>query len=135
HLALRLGLKAGQSVLDVGCGVGGPMRNIARFSGAGITGITIAPYQIERGREHGKKQGLSHLCEFVEGDFNAMPFEAGRFDAAYTIEACCHAGDRRGPFKEVFRTLKSGGLFAGYDWCMTDAYRPGEADDERIKLG
>jgi sterol 24-C-methyltransferase len=135
HLALRLGLKPGQRVLDVGCGVGGPMRSIARFSQANVTGITIAPYQIERGRAHCAKQGLSHLCELVEGDFNKMPFEEGRFDAAYTIEACCHAGDRRGPFKEVFRTLKKGGLFAGYDWCMTDAYVPGDANHERIKLG
>jgi sterol 24-C-methyltransferase len=135
HLALRLGLKPGHRVLDVGCGVGGPMRSIARFSQANITGITIAPYQIERGRAHCEKQGLSNLCELVEGDFNAMPFEEGKFDAAYTIEACCHAGDRRGPFKEVFRTLKRGGLFAGYDWCMTDSYVPGDENHERIKLG
>jgi sterol 24-C-methyltransferase len=135
HLALRMGLKPGDSVLDVGCGVGGPMRSIARFSQARVTGITIAPYQIERGRRHNEKQGLNHLCEIVEGDFNAMPFEGGRFDAAYTIEACCHAGDRRGPFKEVFRTLKRGGFFAGYDWCMTDAYVAGDPNHERIKLG
>ena len=36
----------GQKVLDVGCGVGGPARNIARFSGADITGITINDYQV-----------------------------------------------------------------------------------------
>nr|XP_010909400.1 cycloartenol-C-24-methyltransferase 1 [Elaeis guineensis] len=30
-LALQLGLKRGMKVLDVGCGIGGPLREIARF--------------------------------------------------------------------------------------------------------
>jgi sterol 24-C-methyltransferase len=135
HLAERLQLRPGMKALDVGCGVGGPMRTIASKSQAHVTGITIAPYQVRRATEKCQRASLSHLCEVVEGDFNAMPFEAGRFDAAYTIEACCHAADRRGPFREVYRTLKPGGLFAGYDWCMTGEYVPGDAAHERIKLG
>ena len=39
-------LSEGTRVLDVGCGVGGPARNIARFSGAEITGVTINEYQV-----------------------------------------------------------------------------------------
>jgi sterol 24-C-methyltransferase len=35
-------------VLDVGCGVGGPARNIARFSRADVTGVTINDYQVKR---------------------------------------------------------------------------------------
>lgn len=135
HLAERLGLKPGLRALDVGCGVGGPMRTIARHSGAHVTGLTIAPYQVERARAHNLKAGLSHLCEPVLGDFNQMTFGPATFDAAYTLEACCHAADRRGPFAEVFRVLKPGALFAGYDWCMTPRYRAGDADHERIKLG
>ncbi len=42
YLAGRLGLNAGDKVLDCGCGVGGPMRNIARFTNARITGITLS---------------------------------------------------------------------------------------------
>ncbi|KIY98794.1 hypothetical protein MNEG_9170 [Monoraphidium neglectum] len=38
YLALRMGLQPGDKVLDVGCGVGGPLREIALFSGAHITG-------------------------------------------------------------------------------------------------
>jgi sterol 24-C-methyltransferase len=38
-----IGLKAGMKVLDVGCGVGGPAREIARFSDANITGSSLAP--------------------------------------------------------------------------------------------
>ena len=40
-LAGKLGLKAGDKVLDCGCGIGGPMRNIARFTRAQITGVTL----------------------------------------------------------------------------------------------
>lgn len=134
-LARRLALKPGMKVLDVGCGIGGPMRNIARFSGASIVGISIAPYHVERGRLHNRRAGLSHLCSLVEGDFNALPFESGSFDGAYTMDACCYASDRRGPFGEVFRVLKPGSFFVGSDWCMTAKYRPGDAEHERIKLG
>ncbi len=134
-LAVRLGLKPGMHVLDVGCGVGGPMRNIARVSGANITGLTINHYQVGRGNQHNEKARLAHLCTLKQGDFLKMPFEDGTFDAAYTIEACCHAADRRGPFGETFRTLKSGALFAGYEWCLTDQYQPGNAEHERVKLG
>lgn len=45
HLCSRLGMKPGMRALDVGCGVGGPMRNMAIFSGAQIDGITINEYQ------------------------------------------------------------------------------------------
>ena len=56
-------------VLDVGCGVGGPAREIAKFTGAHITGITIANYQVQRASSYAQKQGLSHLLDFVQGDF------------------------------------------------------------------
>jgi cyclopropane fatty-acyl-phospholipid synthase-like methyltransferase len=38
-LASRIGIKKGDTVLDVGCGVGGPLRNIARFTGAKVIGL------------------------------------------------------------------------------------------------
>jgi len=41
------------------------------------------------------------------------------YDAAYQIEATCHAPDYVGVYKEILRVLKPGGVFAGYEWCMT----------------
>ncbi len=42
----RLGLNKGSKVLDCGCGIGGPYRNIAEFTGWNITGITLNDYQV-----------------------------------------------------------------------------------------
>jgi sterol 24-C-methyltransferase len=61
HLCSRLGLKPGMRALDVGCGVGGPMRNMAIFSGAKIDGITINQYQVRRGAV-ARRAGPIVLC-------------------------------------------------------------------------
>ena len=58
YVALKLGLKEGMKVADLGCGVGGPLRSIASFSGADITGLTINEYQVKRA-ESITKQTLS----------------------------------------------------------------------------
>jgi sterol 24-C-methyltransferase len=63
HLASRLSLVPGMKVLDVGCGVGGPMRNIAAFSGASVEGITINQYQVNIGNKYNEANGLAHLCK------------------------------------------------------------------------
>jgi len=54
YLALKSQMKSGDKVLDLGCGVGGPLRRIAHLSGAHVTGITISQYQIHRAKTIGK---------------------------------------------------------------------------------
>ncbi|HEV8322120.1 MAG TPA: methyltransferase domain-containing protein [Myxococcota bacterium] len=135
HVALRLGLRPGMKVLDVGCGVGGPMRAIARFCGARVVGINNNDYQVTRGRAHNERAGLGHLCELVKGDFLAMPFEDASFDAAFAIEATCHAPERRAVFAEIARVLRPGAPFVSYEWCMTDRYDPADAAARAIKKG
>jgi sterol 24-C-methyltransferase len=61
-------------VLDVGCGVGGPAREIAKFTGAHITGLNNNNYQIERATNYAHKEGLSNQLDFVKGDFMVSEF-------------------------------------------------------------
>ncbi|KAF3434766.1 hypothetical protein FNV43_RR21852 [Rhamnella rubrinervis] len=117
-----LGSKPGDRVLDVGCGVGGPMRSIAARSGASIVGITINQYQVDRARIHNKKAGLNKLCDVVCGDFLKMPFENDSFDSAYSIEATCHAPKLEEVYKEIYRVLKPGGMYVSYEWVTTELY-------------
>ena len=133
HLSRKLRLAPGMEVLDVGCGVGGPMRNIARHSGARVVGLNNNAYQIERGNRHTRRQKMGRLCSFMKADFMNIPADDGRFDAVYTIEASCHAPDKVALFEELLRVMKPGGVFAGYEWCLTDRYDGSDAEHRRIK--
>lgn len=134
-LALKLGLKPGMRVMDAGCGVGGPMRNIARFSGATIVGVNNNAYQVARSNKLNADAGLSTLCSTVKGDFMNLPFEPNTFDAIYGIEATCHAPDKAACFAQMFRALKDGGVFAVYDWVMTDKYDETNEEHRYVKWG
>lgn len=132
-LAARLGLRAGMTAIDLGCGVGGPMRTIARFSGASVVGVNNNEYQIKRGEKHTQAAGLGGLCRFLKADFMALPLERASVDAAYAIEATCHAPDKLALFREIGRVLKPGAHFVGYEWCLTDRYDPGDAEHRAMK--
>jgi sterol 24-C-methyltransferase len=100
HLCSRLGMKPGVRALDVGCGVGGPMRNMAVFSGATIDGITINEYQVKVGNKYNGMHGLSDICKLTQGDFQNIPWPDATFDVAYAIEATCHSPDRVQVYKD-----------------------------------
>ncbi|WP_420622695.1 sterol methyltransferase [Candidatus Poriferisodalis sp.] len=132
-IAHMLGMQPGMRAADLGCGVGGPLREIARFSGSHIVGVNISTYQLERARKLTDEAGLSHLAEYLESDFTSIDEPEGSFDAIYAIEATCHAPDRGEVFGEAFRLLKPGGCFASYEWCMTDRFDPGDSHHVRLK--
>ncbi|TMW97642.1 hypothetical protein EJD97_005208 [Solanum chilense] len=119
-------------VLDVGCGVGGPMRAIAAHSGANVVGITINEYQVERARAHNKKAGLDSMCEVVCGNFLKMPFDDNSFEGAYSIEATCHAPKLEEVYGEIYRVLKPGSFYVSYEWVTTELYNPDDLEHVEI---
>lgn len=121
--------------MDVGCGVGGPARQMAKFTGANITGITINEYQVERATRYAELEGLSRQLQFVQGDFMSLPFEEETFDAVYAIEATVHAPVLEDVYRQVYNVLKPGGVFGLYEWVMTDAYDDNNLRHRDIRLG
>jgi len=134
YIALKLNLHEGMKCIDLGCGVGGPMRAIARFSGANIIGVNNSDLQIELCKTRAKDENLDNLCDVVKSDFHHTPFENNSIDAAYAIEAECHSPDLTTFFKEVYRVLKPGSLVTGYDWCLTDKYDKNNLQHVQVKM-
>mmetsp|Transcript_12304 Transcript_12304/g.39001 ORF Transcript_12304/g.39001 Transcript_12304/m.39001 type:complete len:370 (+) Transcript_12304:168-1277(+) len=124
--------KPGMKLLDVGCGVGGPLRRVAKHSGSHVTGITINEYQVKRARAHNERAGLADKTTVVQGNFLEMPFADNTFDGVYSIEATCHAPTVEEVYRECFRVLKPGGLYATYEWVTTPLYDPANTEHVRI---
>jgi len=69
-----------ENVVDVGCGVGGSSRHIARKFGASGVGISLSPFQIQTALELTEVAGLGKHLDYVVGDALAMPFATNSFD-------------------------------------------------------
>ena len=131
-LALKLGLSPAMVAADLGCGVGGPLLEITRFSGARIVGVNSNGYQLDRARRYAEEAGLAHLTDFMHCDFLHVDAPDESFDAVYAIEATCCAPDKPSIYGEVFRLLKPGACFANYEYCLTDRFDP--QDPHHLKL-
>ena len=134
-LAESMGLHPGMRVLDVGCGVGGPMRLFAREFGVHVVGLNNNAYQLDKCEAYNRSAGLEHQTELLKGDFMQIPAADASFDSAYQIEATVHAPDKEGVFAEIWRVLRPGGVFGGYEWCMTSGYNARDPDHQEIKKG
>jgi sterol 24-C-methyltransferase len=135
YLAYMTDIKEGMEVLDLGCGVGGPAREIAIFTGANVTGITINQMQVERGNKYSKAAGLEGQVQLQRANMIDLPFPDSSFDAVYTIEAWCCAPDAEKAVSEVYRVLKPGGKFGVYEWVNTPVYDDSNALHRTIRSG
>ena len=106
---------------------------MARQYGASITGLNISEYQLQKCEVYNKKSGLDELCHVLHGDFMEIPAEDESFDAVYHIEAIAHAPIKQTVYDELFRILKPGSMFAGFEWCMTPAYDANNLEHREIK--
>jgi len=132
-IAQAIGLKAGDSVLDLGCGRGRVAAHMATaISGAKVTGINIDPNQIGQARKFSAERMLPN--EFVVQDFNQLPlpFKDGQFDAFYQIQALSLCKDLPALFKEIYRVVKPGARISLLDWVSLPAYDP--TNEEHVEL-
>ena len=108
-------------VLDVGCGIGGSTRYLARKFGpsTSMTGITLSPNQVARATQLAADGGLGN-CEFRVMDALAMQFPDNTFDLVWACESGEHMPDKKRYVEEMTRVLKPGGKLVIATWCQRE---------------
>ncbi len=106
-----------QTILDVGCGIGGSSLYLAEKFGAQVTGITLSPVQANRASERARAAGLAAHTTFAVANALQMPFADDSFDLVWSLESGEHMPDKLKFINECRRVLKPGGKLILATWC------------------
>jgi MPBQ/MSBQ methyltransferase len=115
ELARSAGLDSTKNVLDVGSGLGGSSRCLAREFGCQVTGIDLTEEYCRVAEMLTERVGLSTHIEFLQGDALDLPFADATFDVVWTEHASMNVPDKAQLYREMHRVLKPGGTLAIYD--------------------
>jgi len=112
ELADRLPIRAGQHIVDIGCGLGGPARYMAKRFNCHVSGVDITEPFVQAGHKLSALLGMEGRVTIEHGDGRRLPYPDARFDGAYTQHVTMNVADRPAFFSEAFRVLKPGAFFA-----------------------
>lgn len=89
YVCRKLRLKAGERIVEAGCGWGALAMHMARHYGVTVRAFNLSTEQIQYARQRAEVEGLSDRVEFVQDDYRQM---SGSFDAFVSVGMLEHVG-------------------------------------------
>jgi cyclopropane-fatty-acyl-phospholipid synthase len=119
HIAAKLAIEPGHTVLDIGCGWGGLGLYLARVARADVTGVTLSKEQLEKANRRAFESGLSNRARFELQDYRHLQ---GRFDRIVSVGMFEHVGVNyyRQFFEKVGSCLNDDGIALVHTIGRTD---------------
>ncbi|MEL6160579.1 MAG: methyltransferase domain-containing protein [Cyanobacteria bacterium J06623_5] len=123
------GVTSANTILDVGCGIGGSTLYLANKFDAQAVGITLSPVQAQRAGERAAEKGVTlqawenfdaseaPAVQFQVTNALSTPFPTNSFDFVWSMESGEHMPDKQAFLQECYRVLKPGGTFLMATWC------------------
>jgi len=118
----------GKTVLDIGCGTGGPACMLGGKLGARVVGTDLEASLLRRTQKRALERGLQDRIALIQVGRGPLPFRNGAFDVVLSSGAFTQTEDKLEMFRECFRVLRPGGWLSAYDWMKTE----GEYSDEML---
>ncbi|HSF92220.1 MAG TPA: class I SAM-dependent methyltransferase, partial [Paracoccaceae bacterium] len=112
ELADALPIKEGDRLVDIGCGLGGPARYLAKRFKCHVDGIDITAPFVDAANKLSALVGMEDAVECRHGDGQKLPYDDEAFDGGYTQHVTMNVPDRNVFFGEAYRVLKPGAFFA-----------------------
>lgn len=108
-------ITSGDHVLDVGSGLGGPARLLARRYASRVTGVDLTQELCDVAEDLTRRVGLSDLVKIRQGNATDLPFDNATFDVVWTQHVSMNISDKAKLFSEMRRVVKVGGRLAFFD--------------------
>jgi SAM-dependent methyltransferase len=121
HVIARAALQPGQRVLDLGTGTGAVAERAAALVSPGgeVLGVDISVEMLAQARRRLAARGFDNVA-FREGRAEALPVDAGTFDAVLASLSLMYVIDRAAAAREIARVLRSGGRLVAAVWAGPD---------------
>lgn len=127
-LARMLKIKAGDRILDAGCGVGGSGIWLTERFDVKVVGVNIVQKQLRKGQKLSLEHSVENNSVFAQADYHTLPFVDNSFDVFWSLESIEHSDNVPQFVSEAHRVLKPGGraVIAGTFQGFTQATRKQE---------
>ncbi|QDT41899.1 Demethylrebeccamycin-D-glucose O-methyltransferase [Gimesia alba] len=119
-LAEFIDVQPDESLLDVGCGMGGSSIHLAKTFGCQVTGITLSPVQKRWASLESRWRGQRHNTQFLCQDAETAEFPPESFDVIWSIECTEHLFDKQAFFHKAASWLRPGGRMVICAWLAGD---------------
>jgi ubiquinone/menaquinone biosynthesis C-methylase UbiE len=116
--AEKLKIPEGGTLLDIGCGKGGPGLKLAERLKLKLTGIDIIPEAVEQAKSFQNQFKLDFSARFALGNFYEIPLEDNSVDAIISFDSLWAATHKILALREAKRVMKPGGEFIFTHWDL-----------------